>query len=162
MATFRPGTPDQTEFLDALIARGLLIPSGVPGVYGRGSAFEAVRVGVDRMIDRTAAPDGAELLRFPPLLPRYQLEALGYLKNFPHLAGTIFGFDGTELEANEQFELANEARGLERIPEAERPGPAACGVLSRLPGDRRTRAAGGRRLHDRRGRGLRLPSGAVR
>jgi seryl-tRNA synthetase len=58
------------------------------------------------MIDRTAAPDGAELLRFPPLLPRYQLEALGYLKNFPHLAGTIFGFDGTELEANEQFDLA--------------------------------------------------------
>jgi seryl-tRNA synthetase len=106
MATFRPGTPDQTEFLDALIDRGLLIPSGVPGVYGRGSTFEAVRVGVDRMIDRTAAPDGAELLRFPPLLPRYQLEALGYLKNFPHLAGTIFGFDGTELEANEQFDLA--------------------------------------------------------
>jgi seryl-tRNA synthetase len=107
MATFRAGTPDQTAFLEALIGRGLLIPSGVPGVYGRGSTFEAVRVGVDRMIDRAAAPDGAELLRFPPLLPRHQLESIGYLKNFPHLAGTIFGFDGNEQQANEQFELAS-------------------------------------------------------
>jgi seryl-tRNA synthetase len=107
VASFRPGTADQSAFLDALIEKGLLIPSGVPGVYGRGSAFEAVRLGVDRAIDRIAEPDGAELLRFPPLLPRRQLEALGYLKNFPHLAGTIFGFDGSEAEANEQFELAS-------------------------------------------------------
>ena len=107
MATFRPGTPDQSAYLDALVAHGLLIPSGVPGVYGRGTAFEAVRVGVDHMIDCAAVPDGAESLRFPPLLPRHQLEAIGYLKNFPHLAGTIFGFDGNEAQANEQFEVAS-------------------------------------------------------
>ena len=107
MATFRAGSADQTAFLDALIERGLLIPSGVPGVYGRGAAFERVRTGVDRAIDRAAAPDAAESLRFPPLLPRHQLETLGYLKNFPHLAGTIFGFDGSEAEANEQFDLAS-------------------------------------------------------
>lgn len=107
MATFRPGSPDQTAYLDALIGQGLLIPSGVPGVYGRDRMFEAVRLGVDRAIDRVAAGDGAEPLRFPPLLPRRQLETLGYLKNFPHLAGTIFGFDGTESEANAQVELAD-------------------------------------------------------
>ena len=107
MATFRPGTADQTAFLEALTERGLLIPSGVPGVHGRGAAFEQVRLGIDRMIDRVAAPDGAEPMRFPPLLPRRQLETLGYLKNFPHLAGTIFGFDGTEAEANDQYELAS-------------------------------------------------------
>ena len=118
MATFRPGTPDQTEFLDALIDRGLLIPSGVPGVYGRGSAFEAVRVGVDRMIDRAAAPDGAEILRFPPLLPRYQLEALGYLKNFPHLAGTIFGVRRDRARGERAVRARHEARGLERVPDA--------------------------------------------
>lgn len=107
MASFRPGTADQTAFLDALVERHLLIPSGVPGVYGRGAAFEAARLGVDRVIDRAAVPDAAEPMRFPPLLPRLQLERLGYLKNFPHLAGTIFGFDGSELEANEQFERAD-------------------------------------------------------
>jgi seryl-tRNA synthetase len=107
MATFRAGTADQTAFLDALVDAGLLIPSGVPGVVGRGSAFEAVRVGVDRMVDRAAAPDGAEAMRFPPILPRHQLESIGYLKNFPHLAGTIFGFEGTEAEATTQYELAD-------------------------------------------------------
>lgn len=107
MATFRPGTPDQTAYLDELIANRLLIPSGVPGVYGRGAVFESVRLGVDHMIDCAAAPDGAESLRFPPLLPRHQLEAIGYLKNFPHLAGTIFGFDGKEAQADEQFERAS-------------------------------------------------------
>ena len=107
MATYREGTADQLAFRDALFAHGLLIPSGVEGVYGRGSALEAVRVGVDRAIDRIAAPDGAEILRFPPLLPRHQLEELGYLQNFPHLVGTIFGFDGTEAEAAEQAATAS-------------------------------------------------------
>ncbi len=106
MATYRGGTADQEAFRDALFAHGLLIPSGVPGVYGRGARLEAVRLGVDRVIDRAAAPDGAEILRFPPLLPRRQLEDLGYLQNFPHLAGTIFGFDGTEAEAADQFATA--------------------------------------------------------
>lgn len=107
MATYLGGTAAQDAFRDALFDRGLLIPSGVPGVYGRGAGFEAVRVGVDRAIDRAAAPDGAEILRFPPLLPRQQLELLGYLKNFPHLAGTIFGFEGSEIDANDQFERAS-------------------------------------------------------
>ena len=107
MATYRGGTADQLAFRAALFAHGLLIPSGIEGVYGRGSAFEAVRVGVDRAIDRVAAPDGAEILRFPPLLPRHRLEELGYLHNFPHLVGTIFGFDGTEAEAVEQAAAAS-------------------------------------------------------
>ena len=33
---------------------------------------------------------------FPPLLPREQLETFGYLDSFPHLAGTVFSFDGSE------------------------------------------------------------------
>ena len=35
-------------------------------------------------------------MRFPPVLPRRDLEAVGYLKNFPHLAGSIFAFEGDE------------------------------------------------------------------
>ena len=45
-------------------------------------------------------------MRFPPLLPRCQLEKIGYLKSFPHLAGTIFSFDGGEAGAAEQEERA--------------------------------------------------------
>ncbi|MEA2403459.1 MAG: hypothetical protein QOE08_106 [Thermoleophilaceae bacterium] len=107
MAEFRPASADQAAFLDELVEAGLLLPSGVPGVYGRSSAFEDVRVGVDSLITRVAAPDMPESLRFPPLLPRHQLESNGYLKSFPHLAGTIFSFDGDEGAALEQEERAD-------------------------------------------------------
>ena len=105
MATFRPGTPEQAAFLDDLLDAGLLIESGVPGVYGRGAAFEDVRVGVDALVDRGGRGrrrrDACASRRS---CPRRQLEASGYLKSFPHLAGTIFAFDGDEAEAHEQVE----------------------------------------------------------
>ena len=45
-------------------------------------------------------------MRFPPVLPRRDLELVGYLKNFPHLAGSIFAFEGEEAQAAEQYERA--------------------------------------------------------
>lgn len=107
MAEFRPASAEQKEFLADLLGAGLLIESGVPGVYGRSSEFEDVWQRVDELITRAAAPDGAERLRFPPVVPRSQFEASGYLKSFPHLAGTIFGFEGGETEALEQEERAS-------------------------------------------------------
>lgn len=106
MAAFRDATPDQAELLDALVATGHLVPTGVPGVYGRGAAFEATRLALDDRISRAAAPEQPEVLRFPPVLPRRQLEASGYLKNFPHLAGTVFAFEGTEAQARAQADRA--------------------------------------------------------
>jgi seryl-tRNA synthetase len=99
MPAVRPATVAQAAFRDELVEAGLLIPSGVPGVLGRGAAFEAIRAGLDRRIDVLAAPDGAEALRFPPVLPRRTLEDTGYLASFPHLAGTIFAFEGDEASA---------------------------------------------------------------
>lgn len=107
MAEFRPGTPDQTAFLADLIAHGLLIESGVPGVYGRGQEFERVRGAFDALVTRTALVDEPERMAFPPLLPREQLEKIGYLKSFPHLAGAIFAFDGDEEQAALQEERAD-------------------------------------------------------
>jgi len=101
MAEFRAATPEQDAFLRELTGAGLMIPSGVPGVYGRSEAFEDIRLAVDRAISAVAAPDGAERLTFPPVLPRRQLERTGYLKSFPHLAGSIFGFASAEDEARE-------------------------------------------------------------
>lgn len=107
MAEFRPGAPDQTAFLEELVAHGLLVESGVPGVYGRGQVFEQVRHGFDDLVTRSATIDTPEVLVFPPVLPRRQLEANGYLKSFPHLAGAVFGFEGTEAQAAEQHERAS-------------------------------------------------------
>ena len=51
-------------------------------------------------------PEAPERLRFPPVLPRRQLEASGYLNNFPHLAGTVFAFEGSEAQARTQAQRA--------------------------------------------------------
>jgi seryl-tRNA synthetase len=107
MPELRLGTSDQVAFRDELLEHGLLIDSGVPGLYGRGSAFEQVRVAVDELITRTAAAEAPETMRFPPLLPRHQLETIGYLQSFPHLAGSVFGFEGDEEDAVVQQERAD-------------------------------------------------------
>ena len=97
MATqVRPASEDQAEFLAQLIGEGLLLESGVPGVYGHGAAFEDARSRLDERLSAEAASRGAERLRFPPVLPRRQLESSGYLASFPHLAGTVYSFDGDE------------------------------------------------------------------
>jgi seryl-tRNA synthetase len=106
MADFRAATPDQAAFLAELVARRLLIETGVPGLYGRGGAFEDTRERVAALVTRAAAGEAPEQLRFPPLLPRRDLETVGYLKSFPHLAGSIFAFSGSEAQAAEQYDRA--------------------------------------------------------
>jgi seryl-tRNA synthetase len=85
-----------TQYLAALVREGLLIPSGVPGVYGRGGAFEDVIQRFDQFVTRVGGQDGATVMRFPSLLPRAHFEQSGYLKSFPHLAGAVHSFTGDE------------------------------------------------------------------
>ena len=102
----RRGSPDQVAFRDELLTRGILIDSGVPGLYGRGPVFEDLRVRLDDAITRELASDEPQIMRFPPVLPRELLERTGYLHSFPHLAGTVFAFEGDETAAADQEELA--------------------------------------------------------
>ena len=97
----------RTSFRAALVEAGHLVPTGVQGVFGRGSRFEQIRLGLDELITRVAADERAEVLHFPPVIPRRLLESSEYLHSFPHLAGTIFGFEGSEVEAAEQYETAS-------------------------------------------------------
>jgi seryl-tRNA synthetase len=103
----RQATEEQATFLTELIEHGLLLPSGVAGIYGHNSVFEDIRVRLEAMLTREAVAQGAERLRFPPLLPRHQLELSGYLASFPHLAGTVYAFEGGEVEAAVQNERAS-------------------------------------------------------
>lgn len=124
----RAASADQAAFLAELIEHGLLVESGVPGVYGHGTAFEQVRERLADRLSHEAGVRGAESLRFPPLLPRRQLESSGYLSSFPHLAGSIYSFDGDEKQAQAQSERA---RQHEDWSEFQRPTeltlmPAAC------------------------------------
>jgi seryl-tRNA synthetase len=107
MAEVRAATPDQEAFLAQLIGAGLILESGVPGVYGHGAVFEDVRSRLDTRLSAEAGARDAERLRFPPVLPRRQLESSGYLASFPHLAGSIYSFDGDERQSREQAERAS-------------------------------------------------------
>jgi seryl-tRNA synthetase len=107
MPEFRAGSPEQVSFAQDLVDAGLLVPTGVDGVFGRGGEFERVRLAFDAFVTRAAAPEAPEPLYFPPTFPREQLENNGYLGSFPHLAGTVFAFEGDEAAAAEQLEHAN-------------------------------------------------------
>src|ERR1019366_1708770 len=64
-----------------LIGPGLLLETGVPG-FGHNAVFEGVRDRLDQRLSAEATARGAEKLRFPPVLPRRQLESSGYLSSF--------------------------------------------------------------------------------
>jgi seryl-tRNA synthetase len=93
-------------FRDELLRHGLLIATGVSGVYGRSGEFEDTVQRVDRLVAGAGAPDGAEVMRFPPILNRTHFERSGFLKSFPHLAGTIHSFAGTEQTHRELLQAA--------------------------------------------------------
>ena len=128
MPEFRAGNPEQVAYLESLVDARLLTRTGVHGVYARGKTFEQVRLKFDELVTRTAAPENPEPLLFPPLLPREQLETSGYLASFPHLAGTVFAFEGDEAQAEAQNELASRHEdwsGFQQMSEMVL-APAAC------------------------------------
>lgn len=88
----------QTSLLDRLFSTGLLIDTGVEGLYGRSGAFEDVIARFERLIDVYGGGDGAEAMRFPPGMNRAHFETSGYMKSFPQLVGTVHSFCGNELD----------------------------------------------------------------
>lgn len=95
----RAAHPDQQQFLHELYAAGLLIESEAPGVYGHGDVFERIQRSLATLVSDIARAQGAVSMAFPPVIPKRTLETHGYMGNFPHLAGSIFGFDGSEHDA---------------------------------------------------------------
>jgi seryl-tRNA synthetase len=89
-------TNTEKEFYDDLVRHRLILPSGVQGIFGRGPVFEDVLQRFNALVTRTAQNDGAETLLFPPTLSRKIFEQSNYLESFPHLAGTVFSFNGND------------------------------------------------------------------
>ncbi len=79
------------------IAAQLFQPSGVDGVYGRTGAYESVIEALAALIS-CHRPGGAEVFRFPPVMPRASLEKQGYLQSFPNLIGAVSTLTGSERE----------------------------------------------------------------
>jgi seryl-tRNA synthetase len=88
----QPASPVRS--LDS-IAEALLLPSGIDGVYARTAIFEQVVDGLGALISRHRDPE-TEVLRFPPVMSRRQVEKSGYLKSFPHFLGCVSCLSGDE------------------------------------------------------------------
>jgi seryl-tRNA synthetase len=95
---------DPVEFHDGLVAHGLIVPTGVQGVFGRGRVFEDVLDRFDKLILRIAEDDGADVLLFPPTIDRTIIEKTHYMESFPHLVGAVYSFFGKELAARKLTE----------------------------------------------------------
>lgn len=78
------------------MSHGLLLDTGVDGLYGRGGGFEDVVARFDALITSFGGGDGAEVVRFPPGMNRKLFEKSGYMKNFPQLAGSVNSFNGDD------------------------------------------------------------------
>lgn len=79
------------------MASALFLPMGVDGVYARTALYEEVIDRLSAFISRQREP-ATEVLRFPPVMSRHQLEKSGYLKSFPNLLGCVCALHGTEAE----------------------------------------------------------------
>src|SRR5262249_40028742 len=68
---------------------------GVEGVYARTGLYQSV---MERLADFVSRQRDAraEVLRFPPVMSRRQLERSGYLKSFPNLLGCVCALHGSE------------------------------------------------------------------
>ncbi|PTW62727.1 seryl-tRNA synthetase [Breoghania corrubedonensis] len=86
----------QTPLLNRLFDAGLLIDTGVDGLYGRSGAFEDVIARFETLIETFGGADNAEAIRFPPGMNRTHFEGSGYMKSFPQLAGTVHSFCGCD------------------------------------------------------------------
>jgi seryl-tRNA synthetase len=87
---------NQLKFRDDLLKHGLLISTGVEGLFGRSGVFESIVEAVDRFVTSVGGGDGAEVMRFPPGISRRVFEESEYLKSFPQLAGTVHSFQGND------------------------------------------------------------------
>ncbi|MEK7488346.1 MAG: hypothetical protein AABZ79_00580, partial [Pseudomonadota bacterium] len=91
-----PMAAQPPTFLESLLAAGLLIQTGVRGLYGRSAVFEGIADGLNAAFTRIGADQNAEVLRFPPAIGKEDFETSEYLKSFPQLAGTIHSFCGDD------------------------------------------------------------------
>src|SRR5580704_3491446 len=85
------------------IAEALLLPSGIDGVYARTALFEQAVNGLSILISRHRDTD-TEVLRFPPVMSRRQVEKSGYLKSFPHFLGCVSCLGGEEADVRATVE----------------------------------------------------------
>jgi seryl-tRNA synthetase len=99
-------TDTTTTFREALLEAGVLVATGVDGLYHRSGTFEAIARGVADLAHRCGGGPGVPVLFFPPLIPRDAFELTDYLRSFPDLTGSIDTFVGNDRDHAELLRIA--------------------------------------------------------
>jgi seryl-tRNA synthetase len=92
----------RAELLDA----GLLLPTGVDGLYGKSADYESIVRALDHLITTKMVDQPAEILAFPPVLARWVFDKTDYLKSFPDLMGSVHTFRGSDRDHAKLISLA--------------------------------------------------------
>jgi seryl-tRNA synthetase len=139
-------TASYQRCLDEMTAAGLLIPLGVPGLYGRSGVFEDIVERFERFITRMGAEHKPEVMRFPPLLSRRHYLQLDHIETFPQLMGSVHSFTGMDREHHALLQKREEGQDWTRdlTPTEAMMVPAACYPL--YPTATGTLPAGGRTI----------------
>lgn len=114
-------------FTEDLLGHQVLISQGAKGLYGFGATMELVIAAIERIITAAGVREKPEVMRFPPLISRRNLERSDYLQSFPNLAGSVHSFCGgsddharllQHLDRNEDWSGCLEATGVVLAPAA--------------------------------------------
>jgi hypothetical protein len=76
------------------LADVLFLNMGTDGIYARTALYEEMIERLAALITRYREPN-TEVMRFPPVMNRGQLEKSGYLKSFPNLLCLCPAWNGT-------------------------------------------------------------------
>ncbi|HEX3656544.1 MAG TPA: amino acid--[acyl-carrier-protein] ligase [Pirellulales bacterium] len=130
--------------LEHLTSVGLLIPLGVPGLYGHSGVFEDVIERFEQFVTRRGRHLKPEVMRFPAILNRADYLRTTHIETFPDLMGSVHSFTGDVRDHASLLEKRNRGEDWTRdlTPTQVMMTPAACYPL--YPTATGTLPAGGR------------------
>ena len=116
------------KYQHELLNAGLLVSSGVPGVYGLSGVFEGIIEAFERYVTQSGTHLSPEIVRFPPVISRNTYLCTDHIETFPDLMGSVHSFAGNEKDhiklVQEKEAGGNWSQGLE--PTDVMMVPAAC------------------------------------
>jgi len=84
------------QYRQELLDAGILLSSGVQGVYGLSGLFESIVEAFERYVTRMGRDLNPEVVRFPPVINRQTYLATDHIETFPDLMGSVHSFMGKE------------------------------------------------------------------